>query len=171
MPGKFHMLVKDIFFFRDGRTVFAGPIEEGEKAIVEPGPGTILIDGETFKTVHVEGELIPSRPSTQKRHEVRAVSTRDSTGLTQEMVETNECRLEGTMRYSGHRHLLGIDSPPSDYIPDDMTLGPLSEGWDGDTWMRPDGSSYFLRAWNKANARYAIGMDVTIRRGTEEITR
>src|SRR5206468_7899609 len=87
----------------------------------------------------------------------RAVSTRDRTGLSKEMVENKVCKLEGTMRYSGHRHLVGIDSPPSDYVPDDMTLGPrLPEEWDGDAWMKPDGTSYFLRAWNKGEARYAI---------------
>ena len=61
------------------------------------------------------------------------------------------------MRYAGHRHLLGIDSPPREYVPDDMTLGPvLPEGWDGDAWMKPAGGGYFLRAWNKNAAPCAV---------------
>ncbi len=157
MPVTFHMQIEDIFFFRDGRTVFAGPIDEGGKAILDPGPATILVDDQELATIHLEGEVIPSRSIVQQPPEVRAVSTRDATGLTKEAVATKKCRLEGTMRYSGHRDLLGIDSPPSDYVPDDMTLGPfLPAGWDGDAWMKLDGRGYFLRAWNKKGARFAI---------------
>ena len=62
------------------------------------------------------------------------------------------------MRYQGHRHLIGIDSPPADYVADDMTVGPvLPEGWDGDAWMNPSGGGHFLRAWNKQTGRFAIG--------------
>ena len=58
----------------------------------------------------------------------------------------------------GHRDLVGIESPPHDFVPDRMTLGPrLPEGWDGDAWTAPDESCYFLRAWNKATASFAIG--------------
>ena len=158
MPAKFHMRISDVFFFADGRTVFAGNIEEeerGAKLIMDPGPATILVDGNTFAMVNLEREVIPSR-SVIRKPEVRAFSTRDVTGLTREVTETKICTLEGTMRYAGHRHLLGIDSPPRDYIPDDMTLGPvIPEGWDGDAWMKPGGGGYFLRAWNKNAARYA----------------
>jgi hypothetical protein len=160
MHEVFHMSIKEIFFLRDGRTVFAGPIEEGELAIIEPGPAVVQINGKTLATVQIEREAIASRAQPLERLEVRAVSTRDPTGLNKETVATQDCTLEGTMRYSGHRHLVGIDSPPPDFVPDDMTLGPrLPDGWDGDAWMKPGGSSYFLRAWNKAHARCATAQD------------
>jgi len=58
----------------------------------------------------------------------------------------------------GHRNLVGIESPPHDFVPDRMTArASPPEGWDGDAWTSPDESSYFLRAWNKAAATYAIG--------------
>jgi hypothetical protein len=153
----FHMSIEDVFFFRDRRTVFAGRIAEGEVAIIEPGPATILIDGGKFATVQIEREVIASRALTWPRLEVRALSTREPTGLSKEMVATKKCTLEGAMRYAGHRHLLGLDSPPADYLADDMTLGPrLPEGWDGDAWVKPGGGAYFLRAWNKKEARYAV---------------
>jgi hypothetical protein len=58
-----------------------------------------------------------------------------------------------------HRDLIGIESPPLDHKPDNLTLGPaLPPGWDGDSWMReaPNASSYWLRAWNKNTGQYAI---------------
>jgi hypothetical protein len=58
-----------------------------------------------------------------------------------------------------HRHLIGVDSPPDDHVPDNMTLGPnLPAGWDGDAWTRESshGNSYWLRAWNKSTGQYAI---------------
>lgn len=61
-----------------------------------------------------------------------------------------------------HRHLVGLDSPPPEYIADPMTLGPvLPEGWDGDAWVEPRGRGYFLRAWNKGTARVAYGIGTT----------
>lgn len=55
-----------------------------------------------------------------------------------------------------HRHLLGIESPPADHVPDPLTLGPvLPEGWDGDAWIAAKGDHFFLRAWNKSSSRVA----------------
>lgn len=159
MPDTFRMSIQDIFFFRDGRTVLAGAIEGGENVIVLPGSATILINGEKLANIHIEPEMIASRALPMEKLALRAVSTTDPTGLTKEMIQTKNCTLEGSMRFSGHRHLVGIDSPPRDYVPDDMTLGPrLPDGWDGDAWMKPDGGGYFLRAWNKTTARCAIAV-------------
>lgn len=58
-----------------------------------------------------------------------------------------------------HRHLIGIESPPDDHQPDNMTYGPvLPAGWSGDAWKREGASenSYWLRAWNKATGQYAV---------------
>ena len=57
-----------------------------------------------------------------------------------------------------HRHLLGLTSPPADYIFDRLatTLG-LPQDWDGDAWVRSSGRGYFLRAWNVATGRVAYG--------------
>ena len=156
MHEMFHLSIKDVFFLRDGRTVLTGPVAEGEMAVVVPGPANILIDGRQVATVQFEREAIASRSNPMERLQVRAVSTREQTGLTKEIVASHVCLLEGPMRYAGHRDLMGIDSPPADYIADDMTLGPrLPKDWDGDAWMKPDGAGYFLRAWNKKEARCA----------------
>ena len=57
-----------------------------------------------------------------------------------------------------HRHLLGLTSPPADYIPDRFatTLG-LPEDWDGDAWVKSNGRAYYLRAWQFATGRVAYG--------------
>jgi hypothetical protein len=57
-----------------------------------------------------------------------------------------------------HRHLIGLDSPPPEYVADPMTQGPvLPEGWDGDAWVDPTGPGCYLRAWNKESGRVAYG--------------
>ena len=72
--------------------------------------------------------------------------------------------------FYGHRHLVGIDSPPQDFVSDDMTLGPrLPEGWDGDAWTKPKGGGYFLRAWNKADARCALGVGATYEEASKQL--
>ena len=61
-----------------------------------------------------------------------------------------------------HRHLIGVDSPPAEYLADPMTQGPiLPEGWDGDAWINLKGDSYFLRAWNKQTNQVAYGKGKT----------
>ncbi len=60
------------------------------------------------------------------------------------------------------RHLIGIESPPDEFIEDYMTRGPkLPPGWDGDAWIHPSERRCFLRAWNKQTGRTAIGRGVT----------
>lgn len=69
-----------------------------------------------------------------------------------------------------YRHLLGLESPPSDYVPDPMTQGPvLPEGWDGDAWvsLQPDG--YFLRAWNPEKSLVAYGRGKTYKSASESL--
>jgi hypothetical protein len=57
-----------------------------------------------------------------------------------------------------HRHLIGLDSPPRHYVAEPTTLsGILPEDWDGDAWVAPGGSGYFLRAWNKGEGLIAYG--------------
>lgn len=57
----------------------------------------------------------------------------------------------------GKRHLIGVDSPPDDYVPDTMTKGPvLPAEWEGDAWVREakGDNSFWLRAWNKATGEF-----------------
>jgi hypothetical protein len=109
-------------------------------------------------TVEIHPELPLSRLPISERSADRAVGTRDDTKLTRELVLSHDCRLEGNARYRGHRHLLGIDSPPKDFVPNGMTGSPvLPEGWDGDAWEGRHSKGVFLRAWNKRLGRYAIG--------------
>ena len=71
-----------------------------------------------------------------------------------------------------HRHLIGVESPPPDYVADSMTLGPvLPEGWDGDAWEKPGGGGSFLRAWNKSTERFAIGRGNTYEEARGELMR
>lgn len=57
-----------------------------------------------------------------------------------------------------HRHLLGLDSPPADYVLDRLASSlALPEGWDGDAWVKVNGRNYFLRAWCVESGRVAYG--------------
>jgi hypothetical protein len=150
----FRMTVREVFRFADGRTVFVGTVDEGEEAILLPGKCELSMDGQT-----VEIELQPEMIGQVERldHHIRAVATSDTLSLPN-YVSPGQITLKGRMRMRGHRDLVGIESPPHEFVPDRMALGPrLPEGWDGDAWTSPDESSYFLRAWNKATATYAIG--------------
>lgn len=56
-----------------------------------------------------------------------------------------------------HRHLIGIESPPEDYVMDHVIVGPgFPSDWEVETWIHggSDGP-YWLRAWNKSTGRYA----------------
>ncbi len=69
-----------------------------------------------------------------------------------------------------HRHLLGVDSPPAEYVADPMTQGPiLPEGWDGDAWVDPAGPGCFLRAWSKSTGRIATGRGKTYEDARREL--
>jgi hypothetical protein len=158
MEDRFRMRIKDMFSFSDGRTVLIGSLEGGENVIIRPGPCDVYLGDRKVQTIQIEPEMIPQRSNPLEFHSMRAVSTLDKISITKDLVASKICRLEGPMAVYGHRHLLGIDSPPDDYVPDDMTLGPrLPEGWDGDAWTQPGGGGHFLRAWHKPTGRYAIG--------------
>lgn len=156
---RFRLMIRDLFNLADGRRVLVGPVQGGENILIKPGPTEVIVNDRVVATVNIEPEMIPQRSNPLEYHDWRAVSTRDDPGISKELVATGACRLEGAMTVVGHRHLLGIDSPPADYVPDNMTLGPrLPAGWDGDAWTRPDGRGSFLRAWNKETGRFAIGV-------------
>jgi hypothetical protein len=158
MSDRFHMKVSDLFRLQDGRTVLTGQVEEGIDALLQPGPCDVLVDGSRVTTIEIHPEMVHSHATIPEGVADRAISTRDDTRLTQELVRTKDCRLEGMVRYRGHRHLIGVDSPPKNFVPDSLTYGPvLPEGWDGDAWQGRDNTGYFLRAWNKRTGRYAIG--------------
>jgi hypothetical protein len=150
----FEMTVLDVFKFADGRTVFIGNINAGEEAILLPGTCELSVDNQTTE-IAIQPEMISNFGRFDSG--MRAVATADPLSLPN-MASSTQITLKGKMRMRGHRHLVGIESPPHDFVPDRMTLGPrLPEGWDGDSWTSPDESSYFLRAWNKDTATYAVG--------------
>jgi uncharacterized protein YodC (DUF2158 family) len=62
-----------------------------------------------------------------------------------------------------HRHLIGVESPPHDYVLDNATIGPdLRDGWEVETWvLRGSDGPYWLRAWNKGTGRFAITISRT----------
>jgi hypothetical protein len=150
--------IDDLFRFADGRTVLTGSVEGGEQVVILPGLSRLFVDGALVDAFAIEPEMLVSRPDPIDPRSRRAVATQDAVSISISDIKDKNCWLEGPMRSQGHRDLVGIDSPPDEFIPDNMTLGPrLPEGWDGDAWTSPDESSYFLRAWNKQLARYALG--------------
>jgi transcriptional regulator with XRE-family HTH domain len=74
--------------------------------------------------------------------------------LVANLKKSNTSQRSKTMRdlREDYRHLPGMASPPSDFVPDPMTRGPLLPAdWEGDAWAREgaNDSSYYLRAWNR----------------------
>lgn len=67
---KFEMLIKEIFNFHDGRTVFVGDIF-GNNEFIKECDCEILIDGQFFGKIHIEGEMLPCN----SKSELRSVST------------------------------------------------------------------------------------------------
>ena len=55
MEQQFRMMVKDVFRFSDGTTVFAGNVLEGPK-FIHAGQFELKIDGKLLGLVHLDGE-------------------------------------------------------------------------------------------------------------------
>ena len=154
------MRIQDIFKFKDGRVVFVGEVD-GDPRYIHPGPCEIRVDGVPCGRIRVEGEMLASHGPGHPGGLMRSVSTLSTRIVDREWIALGRWELKSLSNPRGatmHRHLLGVDSPPPEYIADPMTLGPvLPEGWDGDAWVEPRGRGYFLRAWNKGTARVAYG--------------
>jgi len=163
MGGSCTIQVEDIFHFKDGRTVFVGSVENGPK-FFKRGRYGVWLDGEWRGSIDLEGEMLNGGSKVGRSGPLRSVSTTDKFRLDRESIANRSLVLKPTppseaRRSHVHRHLIGLKSPPPEYVADPMTLGPvLPEGWDGDAWEnvgRSGGS--FLRAWNKATGRVAYG--------------
>lgn len=73
MPTPFTLIVKDIYTFRDGRTIFVGEIPEAPQFIGSCNCDLIAEDRRIL-TLTIEGEMLPNnRPDPQER----VVSTTD----------------------------------------------------------------------------------------------
>lgn len=168
MRTPFEMLIQDVFRLRDGRVVLVGPVE-GHPKYMSSGQYEIWVEGSKRASLRFEGEMISSNPTDPSK---RAISTTATRCLDREDVAKGRWVLKPATGETGplpldlpgmrsvfmHRHLLGVDSPPAEYVADPMTQGPiLPEGWDGDAWVDPAGHGCFLRAWNKSTGRVAIG--------------
>jgi hypothetical protein len=155
------MRVADIFHFKDGRTVLVGEVEDGPGFIRRGRFGTWL-DGELCGSIDVEGEMLHDGSRDGPSGRMRSVSTTDKVRLDREIIANRQFVLKPAPSLEGrrslvHRHLIGLESPPPDYVADPMTLGPvLPEGWDGDAWEKiGNRGGSFLRAWNKTTGRVA----------------
>jgi hypothetical protein len=65
-----------------------------------------------------------------------------------------------------------IPSPPSGFVPDDMTQGPaLPDDWDGDAWKleSKSGNEFAQRAWNKTTGRFAIARASTYAAASQQL--
>jgi len=67
------MEVRETFFFKDGTTVFTGPVQT-EMKFIGPCDCEIVLGGEVRATVRIDGEMIPSTPL-DKRLSERVIST------------------------------------------------------------------------------------------------
>ena len=74
----FSMVVKQVFNFADGRTVLAGPVEDGGGRI-PPGRYGLYQGARLLREVEVEGEMIPKASSPLRAE--RAVSIVKEIGL------------------------------------------------------------------------------------------
>ena len=165
MSANAQFVVDDIFAFRDGRTVFTGTVEDHPEHMTL-GLFEMIIDGESSGFLTIEGEMINSgaHPGHPTKNIRRSISTMDPFHLDRAEIENRQLVLRRVPQIENrenkmHRHLLGLVSPPREFVPDPMTLGPvLPEGWDGDAWT---GNGYFLRAWNKDLGRVAYSTAAT----------
>lgn len=74
MDERRRMIVKDIFAFRDGRTVFTVLVRDPGQRI-RPGRYGVVTEGKQLMTLQIEGEMLPNnRPDPN----TRAVSTTDA---------------------------------------------------------------------------------------------
>ncbi len=87
----FMLSVKDIFRFKNGQTVLAGPIGAGQNYI---GPQTceLLVDGVRRQILRIEGEMIPNVPG---RKNYRSLSLKEPVRL-----DANELRVHNVVLQS-----------------------------------------------------------------------
>ncbi len=166
MGNSYAMTLRDVFQFRDGRTVLVGEVE-GHDGYIPRSRFEVRLHDDLCGLLDVEGEMISHRLVVQGGTRLRSLSNTTTFALNREFLIKGPLILKSTEKLGGresqmHRHLLGVDSPPSDLLADPMTQGPvLPEGWDGDAWERPGGGDDFLRAWNKECGLVAYGRGST----------
>lgn len=74
------MDVVDTFIFKDGTTVFVGPIDTTLK-FIGPCDCDVVSNGESKLSFRIDGEMIPSPSKAVDRPPHRAVSTREPIDL------------------------------------------------------------------------------------------
>jgi hypothetical protein len=72
------MEVKDSFFFKDGSTVFVGPIRT-EAKFIGPCECEILQTNEVRASLNIDGEMVPCASEKKSMH--RSISTRQRIDL------------------------------------------------------------------------------------------
>jgi len=188
--GVLSMRLEDVFHFQDGRTVFAGSVVGADRRIPQCMV-EIWVEGKRRSTpFRIEGEMLAGGCRGPVANASRAVSTGelkclDRADLSRGVWELRASRSDSKAieelnsrdspdrgdftqdserRGSMHRHLIGLHSPPDEYVADPLTQGPvLPEGWDGDAWVDPNlrRPGYFLRAWNARTGRVAYAQEST----------
>jgi hypothetical protein len=184
------MTLEDVFRFQDGRTVLTGSIK-GTGRRIPQCTVEIWVDGEKRSVpFRIEGEMLATGRGRSGMNASRAVSTgelrcldrenlsrgrwelRPSPSVSQAIEELNSrdeqqqgnSTPDSERRENMHRHLIGLESPPENYVADPLTQGPvLPEGWDGDAWVDPSPRrpGYYLRAWNTRTGRIAYARGTT----------
>lgn len=82
------MIVKEIFFFQDGRTVFVGEVDT-QQDLIKPCICDIYVEGYKYSTLYIEGEMIPNK----KFINHRAISTTDNINVNSLPFKTNQVEI------------------------------------------------------------------------------
>jgi hypothetical protein len=90
MPS-FEMLVLDVFWFSDGRTVFMGQVTTGPERITR-SLCRLISDGVVLGEFEIEGEMMPKRTRAGAE---RSVSVAARVDVDRELIMTGTVRLIG----------------------------------------------------------------------------
>jgi len=87
---EFEMVVKDVFAFEDGRTVFAGEVTSGP-AYIKSCDCELLIAGQSLAKFRIEEEI----PLRKTNPNLRALSTIGSVDVALVQRSKDQCKLRG----------------------------------------------------------------------------
>ena len=88
MSNFFKMIVKEIFSFQEGRTVFVGEVDI-KQSLIKPCVCDIYVEGHKRYTIHIEGEMLPNK----KYINHRAISTTDDININNLPFKTNQIEI------------------------------------------------------------------------------
>jgi hypothetical protein len=85
----YRFIVRDIFRFRDGRTVFVG-VAEGGPGYIARGLFEALVDGESRGLLPIEGEMMAQPASDRGDETLRSISSTEVRCVDREFLKGHE---------------------------------------------------------------------------------